>query len=114
MMRWGVTSMAVVIAILANGVQPASSHSWYDGACCNEGDCYQTAQGEVQLGDGGWFIRSTGELIPFSDPRIKFSQDVFTHRCIFQVAQAHYFVNTIELGPMRIGDTRCLYIQGGM
>lgn len=107
-LRWDWLGLAVValLGLLATcGPPDAQAHSWYDGACCNEGDCYRTAQSEVQLSENGWFIRSTGEVIPFGDPRLKLSQDPFIHRCIFKTA---------ILGGARAGDTRCLYIQGGM
>lgn len=106
--------LAVAAVFLAFGALPAWAHDWYDGACCNQGDCYRTAQGEVQLSENGWFVRSTGEVVPFNDPRIKLSQDPFIHRCVFKVATPVFFQNGKDLGAMRAGDTRCLYIQGGM
>jgi hypothetical protein len=60
---------------------------WYgsmqDG-CCNDKDCRMTAFREVELRDGGWFIKTTGELIPFGNYRIKKSRDAAMHICLAQ------------------------------
>lgn len=37
---------------------------------------------------GGWFVRRTGETVPYSDPKVRQSQDGRFHLCINPLASA--------------------------
>lgn len=64
---------------------PASGHQapegWqYDPSCCAGVDCYQAPPSDVKETKYGYQL-STGELIPYSDHRIKRSRDENFHEC---------------------------------
>ncbi len=64
---------------------PASAHNapsgWsYDIECCSGIDCYQAPSSDVKETKEGYLL-STGELIPYSDRRIRRSRDEFFHEC---------------------------------
>lgn len=84
---------AVLAAFLYLATGPGRAHSWYDYACCSEGDCEPLAEGTVKATPIGWFIGATGETIPFADGRVRDSQDIQFHRC-----------------RRADGKTRCLYV----
>jgi hypothetical protein len=53
----------------------------YGVECCSSLDCFQAPPGEIAETPLGYRVRSTGELIPYADSRIKRSRDEFFHRC---------------------------------
>jgi hypothetical protein len=53
----------------------------YGVECCSSLDCFQAPPGDVTETPLGYRIRSTGELILYTDSRIKRSRDEFFHRC---------------------------------
>jgi hypothetical protein len=64
---------------------PAAAHQapagWqYDPSCCAGVDCYQAPPSDVKETKYGYQL-STGELIPYSDHRIKRSRDEYFHEC---------------------------------
>ncbi|TJX71445.1 MAG: hypothetical protein E5W21_07535 [Mesorhizobium sp.] len=70
---------------LAFHVIPAAAHQapagWqYDSSCCSGVDCYQAPESDVKETKYGYQL-STGELIPYSDHRIKRSHDEYFHEC---------------------------------
>ncbi|TGS19198.1 hypothetical protein EN852_002475 [Mesorhizobium sp. M2E.F.Ca.ET.209.01.1.1] len=74
---------ASVLASLLWG--PASAHQapagWqYEPSCCAGVDCYQAPPSDVKETKYGYQL-STGELIPYSDHRIKRSRDEYFHEC---------------------------------
>lgn len=71
----------------------------YSAACCSGIDCGQLHT-EVRATDQGYFITETGELIGYSDRRIKNSQDEFYHRCENR---------SVAKLPNGMYETRCLY-----
>lgn len=56
----------------------------YPFACCANYDCKSVQSSEVIEGARGYEIRSTGELIPMTDKRVKISPDGETHICAHQ------------------------------
>lgn len=52
----------------------------YDSSCCSGMDCYQAPAADVKETKYGYQL-STGELIPYSDRRIRRSRDEFFHEC---------------------------------
>lgn len=67
-----------------HGMKQADA-DWYgsrpDG-CCNAQDCRMAAFREVQIGEMGWLVATTDEMIPFGDARIKKSLDLLIHVCL--------------------------------
>ncbi|MBZ9658274.1 hypothetical protein LB523_04405 [Mesorhizobium sp. ESP-6-4] len=81
------TALLVLPASLLAGslCAPASAHQapagWqYDPSCCAGVDCYQAPPSDVKETKYGYQL-STGELIPYSDHRIKRSRDEYFHEC---------------------------------
>lgn len=77
-------TLATALA-LAFHVVPAAAHQapagWqYDSSCCSGVDCYQAPASDVKETRNGYQL-STGELIPYSDHRIKRSHDEYFHEC---------------------------------
>jgi hypothetical protein len=78
--------LVLPVSVLAGflGV-PASAHQapagWqYDPSCCAGVDCYQAPPSDVKETKYGYQL-STGELIPYTDHRIKRSRDEYFHEC---------------------------------
>lgn len=57
---------ALIIALLAG---PAAAHDWYPQACCSMKDCFPIPIEDVEYTPDGWYIRSTGETVPFDRTR---------------------------------------------
>jgi hypothetical protein len=71
-------------------------HSWYDWTCCASNDCAPIKADDVTATDRGWFVRRTGETLPYEgDVRVKKSQDEDFHLCIL---------------PSTPNNIRCLYV----
>jgi hypothetical protein len=47
----------------------AFGHDWYPFACCSDKDCWPTES--VTATASGWIIHTSGEVIPYDDPRVK-------------------------------------------
>jgi hypothetical protein len=71
-------SLAVVLPVMAHEAPTGWRYGW---ECCSNQDCRQLAGSEVEEGPVGYRIRLTGEIIPYSDARIKLSKDEFFHQC---------------------------------
>ncbi|MER9330379.1 hypothetical protein [Mesorhizobium sp. M0488] len=74
---------AIAVAVFLS--DPVAAHQspkgWqYDSSCCSGMDCYQAPTSDVKETKYGYQL-STGELIPYSDSRIKRSRDEFFHEC---------------------------------
>ena len=71
----------------------ALSHDWYPYACCSAMDCYPVSDAsDITAMADGWHIRASGEVIGYSDARLRHTppqaQGDF-HRCSTQgVAKA--------------------------
>jgi len=79
---------ALVMALLVGGAWPAQGHSsgdmTYPLRCCfgtpQHGDCGPIeGVNQVEHRANGWFIKQTGETIPFD--KTEPSQDLRFHRC---------------------------------
>ena len=55
-------------AILAIWASAAQAHDWYPLSCCSDQDCFPA---ELTATADGWRIESSGEVVPYDDPRIK-------------------------------------------
>lgn len=53
----------------------------YDYSCCNTMDCSQAVDGLIKVTKEGYQVATTGEVIPWTDKRLKRSKDEFYHRC---------------------------------
>ena len=80
---WPSLSLA---AILSGTTFPSSAHmaptGWaYPYQCCSDRDCQPVHGTEVTEGPDGYVIKGTGEVLPYSDPRLKDSPDGEFHLC---------------------------------
>lgn len=95
-------ALAACLAMLAGfGAGAAQAHDapsgWtYPPGCCNRQDCRPVPATHVRETRAGWQIVPTGELVPFTDERIKNSPDGLFHWC--------------NAGGSATGRTRCLYV----
>ncbi|WP_245516789.1 MULTISPECIES: hypothetical protein [unclassified Mesorhizobium] len=76
-----VSAIALAVFLSAPAVAHQAPKGWqYDSSCCSGMDCYQAPTTDVKETKYGYQL-STGELIPYSDSRIKRSGDEFFHEC---------------------------------
>lgn len=52
-------------------VPVALSHEWYPYNCCSGFDCRAVSQDDLSATDKGWLVKSSGEVVPYGDQRIK-------------------------------------------
>jgi hypothetical protein len=77
---------------------PAKPQGWsYPFACCANYDCHEVSQTSISERPEGYVIKDTGEVLAYSDRRIKDSPDGEFHWC------AH------EAG-LDAGKTICLFV----
>lgn len=87
-------------AAVAHDATPTSAkpQGWsYPFACCANDDCKEMADADIVEGARGYEIRSTGELIPLSDKRVRQSPDGRFHWCAHQAG-------------LDAGKTICLFV----
>jgi hypothetical protein len=53
----------------------------YSYQCCHERDCRRIAYDAIDEGPNGYVIKATGEVIPYTDMRVKMSEDQYFHWC---------------------------------
>ena len=58
--------LALAFILLSNS---ALSHEWYPESCCSNQDCFSMAHNEIEHTAEGYYIRQTGELIPYNRAR---------------------------------------------
>ena len=58
-----ITTLAFTSSVMA--------HSWYPLACCSDKDCWEVGPEDVTATSSGWRIESSGEIVPYDDPRIR-------------------------------------------
>lgn len=80
-----IVALSFVIILLALRVGAAFAHEapsgWqYDAACCSGMDCMQAPKEDVKETSEGYRL-STGEVIAYSDHRVRRSHDEFFHEC---------------------------------
>lgn len=61
-------ALVLLVALLVPG--PARPHSWYPYRCCSGRDCFEAGPAAIVATHDGWRIESSGEVIPFDDPRV--------------------------------------------
>lgn len=78
--------IALALLLIAAAMTPreAKAHSWYDGDCCNDRDCFPVASTDVRKIEGGWLYLPTGNVFKNEPPyiRIRPSKDEHFHVCI--------------------------------
>src|SRR4029078_5545264 len=86
-------------ALALNAKPPAPKpQGWsYPFACCANYDCHEVSQTSISERPEGYVIKDTGEVLAYSDRRIKYSPDGEFHWC------AH------EAG-LDAGKTICLFV----
>lgn len=63
--------MKTAIAFLCLFAAPVAAHDWYPFACCSDQDCWSSPAGNITVTPEGYRIETSGEVIPFTDPRIR-------------------------------------------
>jgi hypothetical protein len=78
-----ITVSAALLTILPVGtfVHEAPTGWSYPKACCSNQDCRQISQAEIWEGPQGYEIAGSGEVLPYSDGRLRESPDGEYHWC---------------------------------
>jgi hypothetical protein len=97
--RVAFTVAAIATAVLA--AMPARAHDaksgWiYPLECCSNYDCREVADADIDEGPQGYVIKTTGEVIPMTDAKVKMSPDGEFHWC--------------SRGGRQDGATICLFV----
>lgn len=71
-------ALTIAFCLFASVALP---HSFYGWECCSGRDCKPVPAGDVKATAAGWKVVITGEVIAFSDRKIKESPDKNFHRC---------------------------------
>jgi hypothetical protein len=79
-MKAALIGIALATMPFAAGAHQAPTGWQYDAACCSGLDCQQAPLGDVKETPQGYRL-STGEVIAYSDHRIRRSRDEFFHEC---------------------------------
>jgi hypothetical protein len=84
--RYGRMLLGAAFAAIGVGSGDVFAHQaptgWtYPWACCHDMDCREVKATSIREGPKGYVIRSTGEVIPMTDSRIKNSPDGEYHWC---------------------------------
>lgn len=53
----------------------------YGWDCCSSTDCSQSSSDDISETPAGYVVKRTGEVIGYSDKRLRRSKDEFFHRC---------------------------------
>lgn len=61
--------------------RPAYPHSFYEYSCCHDKDCRPVPDGAITEGPNGYVVKATGEVIPYTDKRVRQSPDQNFHWC---------------------------------
>ena len=74
------------LLLLASSAFPAFAHDapkgWsYPFSCCSGFDCREVSAQAISEKPGGYVIKGTGELVSYSDKRVKDSPDGEYHWC---------------------------------
>jgi hypothetical protein len=72
---------AVVTAATVSYAHKAPTGWTYPKACCSNQDCRQVSHDAVTERPEGYVIGETGEILPYSDSRLKDSPDGEFHWC---------------------------------
>jgi hypothetical protein len=106
-----IMALAVLLALLVllTATLPTNAHSFYDPKCCNDADCAPVSEANLRPVKGGWRLHITpGEhpmvkqvidvLIPYNDPKVKFSPDGRPHACIGPNTQVVFCIYVPDYG----------------
>ena len=69
---------ALPVSLLAHDAPSGWSYPY---ACCSDKDCRQVPASTISERPEGYLIRATGEVVSYSDRRVKTSPDGVYHRC---------------------------------
>jgi hypothetical protein len=74
-------------ALAGSATSPVFAHmapsGWaYPYQCCSNRDCQPMHGAEITEGPGGYVIEGTGEVLSYTDPRLKESPDGEFHLCL--------------------------------
>ncbi|SDA75870.1 hypothetical protein [Mesorhizobium qingshengii] len=92
--------LALMAPALAHDAKPtaAKPQGWsYPFACCANYDCHEVSQTSISERPEGYVIKDTGEVVAYSDRRIKDSPDGEFHWCAHQAG-------------LDAGKTICLFV----
>ena len=86
MSRFAFVTFAAALALPVLAAFPARAHDapsgWsYPTACCSGIDCREVADRAISERPGGYVIKGTGEMIAYTDARVKDSPDGVYHWC---------------------------------
>jgi hypothetical protein len=73
--------LAAYLTVPAATAHEAVSGWSYPTACCSNHDCREVQETEVGEMSRGYVIQGTGEVVAYSDPRIRQSPDGVYHWC---------------------------------
>lgn len=77
-----VASVGFVLWMTLPALPHEARTGWrYPYACCSDRDCREIPGWAVREGPEGYTIAATGELIPYTDRRVKRSPDGVFHWC---------------------------------
>ena len=91
--------VAIPFLARAHDAEPtaAQPEGWkYPYECCSGYDCRRVPNGWIEETNGGYRIRTTGEVIPYNSSKIKASKDAEFHWC--------------SKGGSDTGKTICLFV----
>lgn len=81
---WALTSVLLASGAYAHEAPKSVSQplGWlYPYACCSTIDCRPATEGEVRETPNGYLMSATGEVVPYTDKRVKDSPDGLFHTC---------------------------------
>ena len=93
----------MVVAVIATGLLTAKAFAhdaptgWsYPVSCCSGYDCRPVSKAIISERPEGYVIKTTGEVVGYSDARVKYSKDSEFHWC--------------SVGGKDSGETICLFV----
>lgn len=79
-MKYLLTGILLSLPTVAFAHQAPSGWQ-YPLECCSDRDCMEVADTAIEERPEGYIIKETGEVIPMTDRRIRFSPDGHFHWC---------------------------------
>lgn len=81
-----IAATAAALALMWLAARPAAAHDAVSGwvyplECCSNYDCREVEDAAIGEGPAGYVIKATGEVIPMTDAKVKFSPDGKFHWC---------------------------------
>lgn len=73
--------IAAAASLVALAVNSAEAHDWYPFACCSNQDCRPVAQSSISERPDGYHVAQNGDVLGYTDQRIRQSQDNEYHLC---------------------------------